>query len=98
VASQRLKAGIADRTVNRELAGLKSALAKAVEWGALTANPLAPVKLRKVDNARVRYLSPAEEKRLREALAKRDQDGIAARGRGNAWRADRGHALLPVTP
>ena len=38
--SQRLKAGIADATVNRELAGLKSALAKAVLWHALEANPL----------------------------------------------------------
>lgn len=96
--SQRLKAGIADGTVNRELAGLKSALAKAVEWGALTSNPLTPVKLRKVDNARVRYLSPDEEKRLRSALVKRDRDGIAARARGNAWRAVRGHELLPVLP
>lgn len=96
--SQRLKTGIADGTVNRELAGLKSALAKAVEWGALPANPLTPVKLRKVDNARVRYLTPPEEKRLRAALAKRDRDGIAGRARGNSWRADRGHELLPAIP
>lgn len=96
--SQRLKAGIADGTVNRELAGLKSALAKAVEWGAIAANPLSPVKLRKVDNARVRYLSPAEEKRLRTALAKRDRDGIAGRARGNAHRAERGYELLQAIP
>ena len=96
--SQRLKAGIADGTVNRELAGLKSALAKAVEWGALAANPLTSVKLRKVDNARVRFLSPGEEKRLRVALTARDREGVAARNRGNAHRSERGYELLPQLP
>jgi hypothetical protein len=28
----------------------------------------------------------------------RDRDGIAARARGNAWRAERGHELLPALP
>lgn len=96
--SQRLKAGIAEGTVNRELAGLKSALTKAVEWGALAAHPLAAVKLRKVDNARVRYLTSAEEKRLRAALVQRDRAGIAARRRGNDHRASRGYELLSVLP
>ena len=96
--SQRLKAGTADATVNRELAGLKSALAKAVEWDALAANPLMAVKLRHVDNARVRYLTSDEEKRLRAALVQRDRAGIAARNRGNAHRASRGYELLPTMP
>ena len=96
--SQRLKAGIAEGTVNRELAGLKSALAKAVQWKVLTAHPLTPVKLRRVDNARVRYLTAAEEKRLRAALIKRDRAAVAGRKRGNAHRASRGYELLPELP
>ena len=96
--SQRLKTGTAAATVNRELAGLKSALAKAVEWGALAAHPLTPVKLRHVDNARVRYLTADEEKRLRAALVQRDRDGIAARASGNEWRRARSNALLPALP
>ncbi len=96
--SQRLKAGIAEGTVNRELAGLKSALAKAVQWGVLSTHPLAAVKLRQVDNARVRYLAPEEEKRLRTALVERDRAGIAARNRGNAHRASRGYEQLPKLP
>jgi integrase len=96
--SQRLKAGIAEGTVNRELAGLKAALAKAVEWKMFDAHPLAPVKLKKIDNARVRYLAPAEEKRLRDALAARDRKGIAGRESGNRWRAARGHPLLRTLP
>lgn len=96
--SQRLKAGITEGTVNREVAGLKSALAKAVEWKVLAAHPLTAVKLRRVDNARVRYLTPAEERRLRAALARRDRAGIAGRKRGNAHRASRGYELLPAMP
>lgn len=92
--SKRFGAGIADSTINRELAALKAALAKAVEWGALPANPLALVKLRQVDNARMRYLTVAEERRLRAALLQRDRAGVASRTRGNAWRAGRGHELL----
>ena len=56
------------------------------------------MKLRKVDNARVRYLYPEEETRLRAALVKRDRDGIAGRNRGNAHRASRGYELLPTRP
>lgn len=96
--SQRLKAGKAPGTVNRELATLKSALSKAVAAGLLPAHPLASVKLRKVDNARVRYLSPDEETALRNALAGRDREATEARARANAWREDRGYALLPVLP
>lgn len=78
----RLKAGIEPATINRDLIALRSALNKAVEWGALTENPSAAVKPAKVDkDDRVRFLSAVEEKRLRQALAKRDAAKIAARGR-----------------
>ena len=39
-----------------------------------------------------------EEKRLRDALAQRDRDGIAARDSGNEWRRARSNALLPTLP
>jgi integrase len=97
--SQRLKKGTAAGTVNRDLAALKSALSKAVQWGILDEHPLKPVKLRKVDNARVRYLDErdkGEEKRLRAALTKRDRDAVAGRRRGNEWRKERGYDLLPA--
>ena len=67
--------------------------------GILEANPLGAVKLRKVDNARVRFLGErdkAEEKRLRAALAKRDRDAVAGRMRGNEWRDARGYDRLPA--
>ena len=94
--SQRLKAGISEGTVNRELAALKAALTKAAEWGALSTNPLTPVKLRQVDNARVRYLNAAEEKRLRAALVQRDRAAVADRTRVKMLRASRGGARLPT--
>lgn len=78
----RLTAGTQPATVNRDLNALRSALSKAVEWGALPANPIAAVKPAKVEkHDRVRYLSPAEETRLRQALADRDAAKIGARSR-----------------
>ncbi len=96
--SKRIKHGVADATLNRDLATLRSALSKAVEWKILAANPIAGVKQRKVDNARVRYLTADEEKRLRDALAKRDKDAIAARKSGNEWRQQRGKELSSPIP
>lgn len=58
---------ISPATVNRELSILKSATRKAVEWGMVTSDPLAGLRLAKLSNARVRYLEDAEFKRLLEA-------------------------------
>jgi integrase len=57
------------------------------------------VKRNKVDNARVRYLSDDEEKRLREALQSRESERRASRQRQNAWHAARdsiGHPQWPA--
>jgi integrase len=70
--AKRIKAGVQPSTCNRNLAMLKSALNRACKWGMLDADPLTSVKQAKVDNARVRYLSKDENKRLRAALAARD--------------------------
>lgn len=97
--SGRLKAGRATTTCNRDVTALKSALQRAVDWGLLDANPLAKVKPLKVDaKGRVRFLSDAEEQRLRAALERRDTERREARERTNEWRAARSHPPLPSLP
>lgn len=86
--TKRLKAGIAQATTNRDLAALKAALSKAVEWELLAAHPLSKVKRHKQDSRKiVRYLDAAEEKRLRAALVARDDRARADR---DAARKSRG--------
>lgn len=92
----RLKSGIAPATINRDLSALKAALSKAVEWSLLESHPLAKLKPSKVDHSpKVRFLDEAEEQRLRKALDAREERIRAERERANAWRAARGHDLLP---
>ena len=79
------------------MAGLRAALAKAVEWNLLDENPLKTIKPLKTDKAGiVRYLTAGEEKRLRAALAARDARLIEGRANGNAWREARGRDPLPA--
>jgi integrase len=93
----RLKAGVKPVTLNRQIDTLRSCLHKAVEWGVIDAHPMAGLKRLKVDDdERVRFLSPAEEKRLRDALVKRETVMREARDRFNEWREDRGKAALPA--
>lgn len=92
--SKRIKAGISPNTCNRDLATLKSALARARAWKLLDGDPLANVKQTKVDSTRVRYLHKPEETRLRAALEARDAEGRAARARANEWRRERARELL----
>lgn len=94
--SARLKAGIKPSTVNRDLAALKSALNKAVEWGVIQENPIAKVRRLKVDSSpMVRFLSEDEEGRLRSALFQREQCIRQRRDNSNEWRRQRGYQLLP---
>jgi len=95
--SARLKAGIEKTTVNRDLQTLKPALNKAVEWKLLPANPLATIKPFKTDTVgSLRYLSAAEEQRLRAALVTRDEQRRAARDHANAWRRERAYRERPA--
>jgi integrase len=97
--ASRLKAGIAPATVNRDLDRIRAVLSKAVEWGRLETHPLAAVKrVKGADNGRVRFLTAAEERRLRDALAKREADARLHRVSGNAWAEARGHAPRPMWP
>ncbi len=94
--TNQIKAGVSATTINRRLGALKSALNRAVEWRALSVNPISVVRPLKIDSkATVRYLTPDEETMLRKALAKRDAAGSEARMRGNAWRVERGYPPLP---
>lgn len=59
------QAGKAASTINRDIAVLKAILSKAVEWDLLAHSPLAKFKPLKVDTqAKIRYLTEAEEQRL----------------------------------
>lgn len=94
--SARLKAGRAPSTINRDLTALKSALNRAVEWGYIDANPIAKFKPAKVDQKGVvRYLSDAEEARLRVALIEREERARRERESANRWRRARGYPTLP---
>jgi integrase len=94
--SGRLKDDIRPATINRDLNTLRGALSRAVEWGMLPAHPLAKVKASKVDTRGiVRYLDPPEEKRLRAALAARDDARRDERQSANRWRLERGYEPWP---
>jgi integrase len=94
--SVRLKEGIKPASENRDLDALKGALNKAVEWRKIESNPLAGVKRLKTDTAaRIRFLEPDEETRLRSALDAREERRREERASHNKWRKERGYRLLP---
>ena len=83
----RLLADTKPATVNRDLDRVKAAFQQAVEWDMLKVNPLAKAKrIKRGIESRVRYLTPDEEKALREALQAREARRGAARASGDAWR------------
>lgn len=103
--SERLKVStteaktISKATAWRDLASLRSALSKAVKWGVLEVNPLLRLRLRATQpRSVVRFLSPAEEKRLRQALRDRDASLATARASANDWRRARKRPLYPEIP
>jgi integrase len=94
--TKRLAEGRQPATVNRDVAALSGVFSHWVENTKGATHPLAGLELLDVaDDESVRYLSPDEAKRLREALAARDQAGKDARARANEWRASRGYELKP---
>lgn len=80
-------------SINRDLAALKSALAKAVEWGLVETHPIHTIKLSKLDQSGVvRFLVASEEKRLRKALDAREERLRSERDKANRWRRERGYS------
>lgn len=99
VKAHRLKAGRKPATVNRDLDRIRGALSRAVDWGFLAGHPMKSVKRAKgADNSRVRYLTGPEEKRLRDALAKRERQRRKERASYNAWAGKRGKPGRPMWP
>lgn len=95
----RRRADRRDTTINRDLDALRAILSRAVEWGIITEHPMRRVRAAKVDVlGRLRYLTPAEELRLRAALEARDESRRDGRRRFNAWRTARGYKTLPDYP
>lgn len=93
---RRLNSGVKPATVNREIAALKGLFRQAVEVGTIISNPLAGMKLAKIDSlARVRYLDDDEENALRAALDAREETIRQERASANAWRSERGYTLFP---
>lgn len=71
--TEKVSRGNSPHTANRCFAYLRASLSKAVEWGILDEHPLRRMKLiRAKSNAKVRYLAPDEESRLRATLVERD--------------------------
>jgi integrase len=83
-------------TIHNNIAALRAALNRAIEWGVVETMPLGKIKRRAADeNAVVRYLSADEEARLRASLVARDGHRRAGRESANAWRRERGHEEFP---
>ena len=88
--------GLSNQTINRDISSIKASFNRAVDWGILPVNPLAKIKKARVDDClKVRYLTDAEEYRLREAIEAREERRRAERDSANGWRAERGYVLLP---
>lgn len=93
---EKLATGRSPQTVLRDVMTLSGVLTRAVKLGKLTDNPVSRVDKPTIDRSpRPRYLSVAEEQRLRAALTARDVEMLAARESANRWRAERHHDLLP---
>ncbi len=94
--ASRLKDGVAAATINKDIAVVKAALSKAVEWNFLDTHPLARLKPLKVDSqAKVRYLDAKEGQRLLNAMDIREEDMRAARDRHNQWCKERNYPEFP---
>ncbi|TBN46709.1 site-specific integrase [Pseudomonas sp. BGI-2] len=90
-----LSGGLTPASANRNMTRLRGVLTRAVEWGVLEVHPMAKLKRLKVDKrGRVRYLTPGEEKALRDAMTEREATICAERDSANKWRTDRKKDLM----
>nr|WP_298152061.1 integrase arm-type DNA-binding domain-containing protein [uncultured Pseudoxanthomonas sp.] len=90
---------ITKATAWRDLASFRAVIAKAVKWGMLEQNPIQQLRMKAAKpRSVVRFLSPAEEQRLRETLTARDLEHAAARRSANEWRGARKRPLFPEVP
>lgn len=91
----RLKAGISASTTNRNITALRGLLSRALDWEIIPKHPLASVRMMQEPSGKARWLSDAEETRLRAALDAREERDRAGRDNANQWREKRAYELLP---
>jgi integrase len=97
--TDRLNSGTKPTTVLRDVMTLSGVLSRAGKLDKLSANPVRRIERPRIDRTpKVRYLDPAEERRLREALRERDAEMRAARDSANRWRKERKQDPLPPLP
>ena len=93
--SRQVDRGLSHETINRDISSIKACLNRAVDWEMIERKPLAKVKKARTDDCvKVRYLSNAEEKQLRNAIEDRESRRREERVSANAWRQARGYELL----
>lgn len=97
------KKGRSEETIKRVGAELDVLVNRAVTDtdNPLNQNPLAglpPIKAKRRDNIKPRYLLPDESKRLREALRERDDYLKARAASGAEWKRQRGHDIPEAPP
>ncbi len=94
--TDRKNSGVANATINREIANIQTLLKFAYVWGYIKQHPFqGKVQKLKVANEHPRFLDPEEEARLREALKNRDDSKRGERERSNLWRQERHYDQLP---
>lgn len=94
--NKRLAAGLQPATVNRDIAALSGIFSHWVENTKGTTHPLGGLESLKVaDDETIRYLTPKESQKLRQALSDRDAEAAKARVNANRWRSARVYELLP---
>jgi len=94
--ARRLRDGVTAATVQRELMPLSAVYRYARKLKLVPENPVTDVQKLRIDTTgSLRYLTREEERRLREALARRDARIIEERRSGNRWRAERDRELMP---
>lgn len=86
----RHKSGISASTTDRDIIALRALFTHAVIAGHVEKNPLSGFKLTRPDNRRIRFLSDAEETRLRKALTTRESKMRAEQARYAEWCKARG--------
>jgi integrase len=97
---RRERSKVSLETQRRELTYLKALLNHAVKNKVIPSHQLTQYKVKGTlkeseGEAKVRYLTPTEEKRLRAAMDARETELRQARTRANTHRAERGYALYP---
>ena len=94
--TKKLKEGLKPATLNSATARLKAVFSKAVEDDIIEKSPLLKLKPLKNDSDPiVRYLTPAEDQRLANALVARDKRIKTRRKSHNEWLSVRN---LPLSP